>query len=171
MGVKTGGGGIPAEYQRCEWIKSSKSGKYVKTEVRANATTKAEIVLTKPSGSSGPVVISSSGTFPIGAINNSQSVYVCDPQYDSSVAIETPTLLTFTKAVTGNGYVWLFGWNSINWLRILTIYSAKLYQGDTLAFDGVPAYRKSDGMAGLWDFVSEAFCPGTEEYTKGPDVT
>lgn len=174
MAVKKGGGGIPGEYQRCEYIKTPKaSGKHLKTDVGAMNTTRAEFRLTKSTSTSGPIVINSSGATPFGAINNSQSTYVCSPVYLPNVTITTPTDFTFTKSVTGSASakVWLFSWSSAAWVATMEIYYAKLYQGDTLAFDGVPAYRKSDGMAGLWDYVSEAFYPGTEEYTKGPDVT
>lgn len=54
----------------------------------------------------------------------------------------------------------------------LYIYAVKFYSGDTLLFDGVPCYRKSDGNAGIYDTVSGTFFgnSGTGEFLIGDVV-
>ena len=49
------------------------------------------------------------------------------------------------------------------------IYSLKFYQGDTLAVDLVGAYRKVDGLTGLYDKVSKHFYP-SPGLLKGGDT-
>lgn len=80
--------------------------------------------------------------------------------------------LTRTVASTGVTYeVWLgnshltleesrytCGWNG---LRMILF---EMYQSDnTLVFSGTPAIRKSDGVYGVYDIVSESFIPETDE--------
>ena len=50
--------------------------------------------------------------------------------------------------------------------------SLKLYEDDTLAFDFVPCYRKSDGEPGMYDIVSGTFFTnsGTGTFLVGNDV-
>ena len=48
----------------------------------------------------------------------------------------------------------------------------RLYKNGKIAFDGIPCYRKSDDVIGLYDLVSKEFYTnsGTGTFTKGPDV-
>ena len=50
------------------------------------------------------------------------------------------------------------------------IYYSKLYNNNILVFDGVPCYRKSDNVAGLYDLVSNTFYTnqGTGNFIVGP---
>lgn len=52
------------------------------------------------------------------------------------------------------------------------IYYFRLYKNGKIAFDGIPCYRKSDDVIGLYDLVSKQFYTnqGTGTFTKGPDV-
>ena len=61
------------------------------------------------------------------------------------------------------------------WARV---YSFRVYEGETLAHDYVPCYRKSDGRAGLYD-TAEGVAEGSrflsnaatgDDFTKGKDV-
>lgn len=51
-------------------------------------------------------------------------------------------------------------------------YYFKLYRDGRIILDGVPCYRKSDGVAGLYDLVTGTFFTnsGTGEFVKGPDI-
>lgn len=48
----------------------------------------------------------------------------------------------------------------------------QIYDGETLECDLVPCYRKSDGVIGMYDLVSDNFLTnvGTGTFTKGADV-
>lgn len=49
------------------------------------------------------------------------------------------------------------------------LYGLKMYSGDTLLFDGIPCFRKSDDVSGLYDVVSENFyySAGTSNFDVG----
>ena len=56
---------------------------------------------------------------------------------------------------------------------ISKIYYFKIYDNNNnLICDLVPCYRKSDGVIGMYDLVSDVFRTnlGTGTFTKGPDV-
>ena len=50
--------------------------------------------------------------------------------------------------------------------------SFKVYDGDTILYDLVPCYRKSDNVIGMYDVVTKRFLTNsrTGSLTKGPDV-
>ena len=54
----------------------------------------------------------------------------------------------------------------------MRLYSCRIYDGDTLARDLVPARRKSDSAVGLYDTVTDTFYgnAGTGSFTAGPEV-
>ena len=54
----------------------------------------------------------------------------------------------------------------------LRIFSTRLYSDETLIRDFVPCYRKSDNVAGMYDFVSQTFFinSGTGTFVVGPNV-
>lgn len=70
--------------------------------------------------------------------------------------------------------IYLFSWNNNNTADfrkfVGKIYSFKIYNNDILVFDGVPCYRKSDNVAGLYDLVNNTFytSQGTENFIVGP---
>ena len=53
------------------------------------------------------------------------------------------------------------------------LYSCKVYSGDILARDFIPAKRNSDGAIGLYDLVAASFFPnaGTGVFTAGAEVS
>lgn len=53
------------------------------------------------------------------------------------------------------------------------LYSCKVYSGDTLARDFIPARRNSDGAIGLYDLVTNAFFAnsGTGVFTAGAEIS
>lgn len=169
--------GLPAEYQQVEWIQNSSDtlsakSNYIVTDVLANPTTRADFKLMKlRQTTAGPMIISSGKSSPFGALDNSQSAYVCTPSYTVSQGINEILEVSFTKSVSGSGNVTLFSWSNSAYVVGIRCYYAKIYHGSTLVFDGVPVYRKSDGTVGLFNLVTQTFCAGTSIYTKGPDVT
>lgn len=52
-------------------------------------------------------------------------------------------------------------------------YYFRLYKNGKVAFDGIPCYRKSDNVVGLYDLVSKNLLvnSGTGSFTAGPDIT
>lgn len=54
----------------------------------------------------------------------------------------------------------------------MKLFVLKLWENNRLTRDVVPCYRKSDGVAGLYDLVSDTFFTnsGTGEFVKGPDI-
>lgn len=66
--------------------------------------------------------------------------------------------------------------SSLNSVYILNgtnrFYYFRLYKDGEVAFDGIPCYRKSDNVVGLYDLVSKEFLvnAGTGSFTAGPDV-
>lgn len=169
--------GLPDEYQQVEWIQNSSDthppkSNYIVTDVLANPTTRADFKLMKlRQTTAGPMIISSGKSTPFGALDNSQSAYVCTPSYTVSQAINEILEVSFTKSVSGSGNVTLFSWGNSAYCCGIRCYYAKIYHGSTMVFDGVPVYRKADGAIGLFNIVTQTFCAGTSIYTKGPDVT
>lgn len=55
---------------------------------------------------------------------------------------------------------------------VCNLYSVNLVDGDNLAFDLVPCYRKIDSKPGMYDLVSNTFFTnaGTGEFVVGADV-
>ena len=53
------------------------------------------------------------------------------------------------------------------------MYFCTVWNGGEKVFDGIPCYRKSDSVIGLYDLVSETFKTnsGTGTFTKGANVT
>lgn len=57
----------------------------------------------------------------------------------------------------------------------MAVYRCQIYDNDTLVFDGIPCYRKSNGKPGMWDMVSWQFFSNANtsaltDFTVGPDV-
>lgn len=56
----------------------------------------------------------------------------------------------------------------------LRIYKCKITENDVLKINAYPCYRKSDGVRGFYDLVSNTFCPNagtsTEDFIVGPDI-
>lgn len=176
MGAEQAEPGLPAEYQQVEWIQNSSEvypakNNYIVTDVLANPTTRADFKLMKlVKSTAGPMIISSGKTSPFGALDNSQSAYVCTPSYTVSQGVNEILEVSFTKSISGSGYVTLLSWVNGAYCCGIRCYYAKIYHGSTMVFDGVPVYRKADGAIGLFNLVTQTFCAGTSIYTKGPDV-
>lgn len=56
--------------------------------------------------------------------------------------------------------------------RAMSLYGARLSQGDEVVREYIPCYRKSDGEIGLFETFTEQFIPSqkADGFTKGPDI-
>lgn len=64
------------------------------------------------------------------------------------------------------------GTNTINSIREFTLYGARISSGNDIAREYIPAYRKSDGVIGLYEKFTGTFLEnaGTGAFTKGADI-
>lgn len=102
-----------------------------------------------------------------------------DSTYDYSIVDYTHnkhyrrTGVSYTPMGTVSNPIHLFAFNT-NYVATGTnrCYYFKLYRDGKLIVDGVPCYRKSDGVAGLYDLVTGTFLTnsGSGEFVKGPDI-
>lgn len=102
-----------------------------------------------------------------------------DSTYDYSIVDYThnkyfrTTGVSYTPMGTVSNPICLFALNSS---RVASgtnrCYYFKLYRNGRIIVDGVPCYRKSDGVAGLYDLVTGTFFTnsGSGEFVKGPDI-
>ena len=83
------------------------------------------------------------------------------------------TLPTATFDAAQNAYLFAAnkGGTPFEHAKVL-LYSCKVYSGDTLARNFIPAKRNSDGAIGLYDLVTTAFFPnaGTGVFTAGAEI-
>lgn len=179
MAVKKKGGSIlPAEYQEVEWIGYNTSKLYLTTPVGASNVTKVVSDVEKLSvPSSGTVFPNGSGSSSWGTVENiSGSKWSCNPSYAKDTLFGRTTL-TSTKTGTVSGNVRL-GYSSNAYCPQLRYHTLEIYgENDTLLFNGIPCYRKSDNLIGMYDTVSESFVASTKEggstgnWSKGDDIT
>jgi hypothetical protein len=178
----SGGARLPAEYQEVEYIGYSTSHCNIWTGIACNAMTKivADIAKTGlPSTNKGsifPSVQNAVGQWSAngnywGTLENiNGSSFTASPSFNKT---NTFTRTTITSTNTGATSLTQFvgvGYNSATYCPALQFYSIKIYNGDVLLFDGVPCYRKSDNMIGLYDVVGNYFCLSNGAWSKGADV-
>ena len=66
--------------------------------------------------------------------------------------------LSYSTIGTVSTHILLCAFNSSNVLGGTTrVYRCEIYRDDVLAFQGIPCYRNSDGIYGLYDTVSDTF--------------
>jgi len=92
--------------------------------------------------------------------------------YTTSTSVSV-TLPTATFDAAQNAYLFAAnkGGTAFEHAKVL-LYACKVYSGDTLVRDFIPAKRSSDGAIGLYDLVTEAFFAnaGTGVFTAGTEV-
>ena len=102
-----------------------------------------------------------------------------DSTYDYSIVDYThnkyfrTTGVSYTPMGTVSDPICLFALNSSCVVSGTNrCYYFKLYKNGRIIVDGVPCYRKSDGVAGLYDLVTGIFFTnsGSGEFVKGPDI-
>ena len=102
------------------------------------------------------------------AVNGTQRYYVDGVQVGSSSI--TYDMNTQNYTIFGLYYEEYAGFNSCMPAKL---YSMKLSKNDTLVYNLIPCYRKSDNVIGMYDLVHNQFYTnvGSEGYfTKGNDV-
>lgn len=92
--------------------------------------------------------------------------------YKNNVFLATNNTIcsdTFTSLL--NAY--LFACNGTNWNNAqVKLYSCKIFDNNTLIRNFIPAYRRVDGVVGLYDLVNGVFYTnaGTGTFLKGNDL-
>jgi hypothetical protein len=82
----------------------------------------------------------------------------------------TATNIAYTPITDTNTSILLFAINGRNIIQNTNrIYNVKLYDSNELVFNGIPCYRKSDEVIGIYDTVSGTFFQnaGTGAFTAG----
>lgn len=120
--------------------------------------------------------VSTSGTYVVNAnllykLKTNKNVFRV---YLNDSIVETKVLSYYNFASDNN--INLFG-NAVGTFHPsnhLRIYKCKIAENDELKIDAYPCYRKSDGVKGFYDLVSNTFCPNvgdsTEDFITGPDI-
>lgn len=93
--------------------------------------------------------------------------------YNSATITAGEETLTYTRTSTRpNKALTLFGFGSYRFIG--KIYGCQIYDNNTneLLFDGIPAVRNSDSVAGLYDSVSGVFLTNAndEPFSVGPNI-
>ena len=187
---------LPDEYQEVEYLQVTTAGPRIETGVVPSLYgTDFEIKLSMPAveGRLFGVVEDISGDkrfrlymgtswtlqFAVGTMFHSPGVLtntVATLKYSSKVmSVNGSTTYTYSGAdVQFTTTVCLFAANEKGTAQtgLSTVYYCKLWQSSTLVRDYVPAVRKSDSVAGMYDIVNSTFTvnAGTGSFTVGPDV-
>ena len=178
----SGGGGLPSEYQQVEWVGHSQNkSSYILITYPNYANInlgKIVIEMTIPGGyTTNPVVfggVYANGecTSPFFDLNGAVGNNTCVPKLsDVSDKTQKTTYVLAPKTAsqrsnTNYGYAAL-GWNNNSFATTIQAYSIFVYDRSD---NGVPCYRKSDNVIGLFDAVNQAFFPVRGTWTKGADV-
>lgn len=174
-------GRIPSAYQECEYIGYNGRYAYLTTPIKASEMTHVVAEIAKvslPSSNSGSIFPSgfssdsaqADGNYWGTLENASGSKFTASPSHTKTQTFDR-TQITSTRGSSSSLYIGL-GYNSNGFCPGLNYYSLKIYNASTLLFDGVPCYRKSDNIIGMYDMVSNVFCPvhGSGTWRKGADI-
>lgn len=187
---------IPSEYQEVEYIAGSGT-QYIDTGVNLSSsdTVNCKFEVTSNPTSSGEAIygtmeqINATNTFFILLMRNpiqarvgtssnqvTSTNYALNTIYDTSLTngkyIENETAYTFAphNGFTFTTSCYVFSRNQSS----MTPISAKVYSFEIVGkFKGIPCYRKSDNVIGMYDTVSKTFFEnaGSGSFTKGNDVS
>lgn len=74
--------------------------------------------------------------------------------------------------IVGRQNIWFFAQNPNTSRSSIKLFSAKLYDNETLARNFIPCYRYSDGIEGLYDTVGKQFYTnqGTGRFLRGKEI-
>ena len=169
-------GDIPNEYQKCECVKKSANGPYLRatgiTElpVGAEVTIKSHRTDTATNTIRCPCGDNASGFEPYyrnSEIKVSGGALI-------SVTRGTPYDVIVASPARKTSALTVFAYNPPNYVYnfIGFIYGITAKSGGAVLLDLVPCYRKSDGEIGMYDTVSRQFFKnlGTGSFAKGADV-
>lgn len=184
--IASGGGGLPPEYQQVEWIghTQNKSSYILITYPNYANINLGKIVveMTIPGGHAtnpivfGGVYADGTCTVPYFDLNGAVGNNTCVPKLSEVVDKTQKTTYVLApktatqKSGTNFGYSAL-GWNGTSFTTSIQAYSILVYdRNDNVLFNGIPCYRKSDNVIGLFDIVNQAFFPVRGTWTKGADI-
>lgn len=173
--------GIPSAYQEVDWIGYSGSGKMLVTPIKCSQLTDVVADIAKTalpgtnSGSVFPSTFVPGGSGPStsdwGTLENlSHSNFTASPAHTKEQLFERTTISSKKGSPASTNFVGI-GYNAAKFCPALRFYSLRVLNGDTVLFDGVPCYRKSDSKIGMYDLISKSFVESTGTWTKGADVT
>ena len=177
---------LPAEYQQVEWIGHTQNTSSYILITYPNYSNinlgKIEVVLSNIASSiANPIVFggvyaNGTCTSPHFDLNGAVGNNTCVPKLSDVVDKTQKTTYVLApktatqRSQTNYGYSAL-GWDGNSFVANLRAYSILVYdQSDNVLFNGVPCYRKSDNVIGLFDAVNQAFFPVRGTWTKGADV-
>lgn len=186
---------LPEEYQQVEYIEST-GAQYIDTGINATQNTKIEVAgcrtqeVANSSWIGGnniklilPVV--SNGTFayflnPLNLENvpvksyNEKNIASLDKNYYNLNG--TNYNVNYTGTITDDQTIKTSGFsNAISdiYPSYIRLWYLKVFENNTLIFNGIPCYRKSDNVIGMYDLVTNTFFTnaGTGTFLKGNVVT
>lgn len=191
---------LPAEYQEVEYLESV-GGQWINTgiTVRNGTTTEYKVVLKSlfTSLRSGSNIIccceygGAAGSW-FGAYSRSGSSYLTvgggNNFTEDPYSLSEKTVIfdgSKVTAIVGNQIAYrnrsdafsdtirFFACRATYYPSLAKIYSAKIYEDDTLIANFIPCYRKSDSKPGMYDTVTKQFFTnsGTGEFIVGNDVS
>lgn len=171
---------LPAIYQAVEYIGYSGYGNYIQTGVTCAqlTTVVSDIAKTALPGTNNGSVFPS--TFEPGTLvasgnnwgsleNISGSKFTASPAHTKEQLFERTTISSEKGSPISTYYVGL-GYITAKFCPALRFYSFRVLNVDTVIFDGVPCYRKSDSKIGMYDLISNSFVESRGRWTKGADV-
>lgn len=183
---------IPAAYQEVEYIESTGT-QFINTGILMQDGLEYEISFSTTQRSGSYSIAGDSGSW-VGVfyLTNGPKYAICgktgygyyssnsttgifhykEPYYESTfnnVAVSSKNGDSYTY--TGNLY--LFKAYYYNQIPNLKLYYAKVWINNTVAYDLIPCYRKSDNVVGMYDIINNVFYTnaGTGTFVKGPDIT
>lgn len=181
---------LPLEYQEVEYIEST-GKQYIDSEVIATTSIITEVKCQSFASNKCIVGMGTSANYRYQIYAGSDSQYYCRLDGAESQMGDVPITTVATiildpvaKKATINGAdyslpytgtiqartLWLFGRNQTsnvsNYFSTTKMWYCKMWDGDVLVRDFVPCYRKSDGVAGMYDTVTARFFEnaGTGEF-------
>lgn len=187
---------LPTEYQRVEYIKSSKT-QYIDTTFVPTNNSKwvldAQFNETttqfngrfenneNPRGQRFDIAIAADGYYYINGGNNTKTIvantnrhtFVLDMK-NGIASIDNSNFNLDMQTFNGQRPVYLFARraNNIEYYCNEKIYSCKFYENNVLTMNLIPCYRKSDNVAGMYDIVTKTFFinSGTGTFTVGSNI-
>lgn len=169
---------LPAEYQEVEWIGYDTNGRVLSTEIPLSDTQYVIAEIAKiafPATNNGtvfPAMWNSNKTVTKwGTIENAYgSSWSCSPRKANTDLFDKTAFRSDKTTATGNGHTCI-GYGSASYCPELRFYSLQVYGlNDTLLFNGVPCYKKSNNGIGMYDLASNKFVACKGQWQKGDDI-
>lgn len=183
-------GGLPSEYQQCEYIASSGT-QYIDMDYIPNPSTEFLMDYQFISATNSRIGSTSGGRFYIGRVGANWQCGMGDT-YNTQISggnsnrhifetradgfyVDDSKIWSGTLNQTTYATIYLFGLNasgSLSFQHSAQCYEVKIFESGSLVKHFIPCYRKSDTEIGLYDLIGRQFYTndGTGTFTKGQDV-